>query len=110
MTGWEQLKLLQAFSRTTGALHEAQILQLKAWPRVAFAKLIKHEVTWNIVTKKVIFNVYLQEKIKVLKEFTTRCRVLSTNVKEMLGDDWAVRIDIAGKMYFKASGKKCKTK
>ena len=35
---FEQLLLLRAFTKTTGMLHDAQVLQLKMWPRVVSGK------------------------------------------------------------------------
>jgi hypothetical protein len=85
---WEQLMLLKELTKTTGVLHEAQVLQLKMWPYVAFQKLDKYEIAIDLDKKSVWYK--MTSGSLPGDEKTKGAASLKKNVKALLGDDWEV--------------------
>lgn len=93
---------LREMTRTTGILHEAQVLQLKYWPLLA-ATHAKTAVPQVDVTKKICdFQIRLNKDIKPPADYDARLQKLDEAVKWLLGGDWTVRIKIKNKIMFRS--------
>ncbi len=94
----QQLQMLQEQTRMTGALHEAQTLQLKMWPLVLF-DCATSSFTWDPEKKQVLFTVSLTKTKKkaTIKVLTERVEVLNRWVQTLLGDEWHVKLKTSGK-------------
>lgn len=88
---WEQLGQLKLLTMRLGVLHEAQIKQLKIWPRVFFQNSNKSQFSVDIEKKSIVFDVWQNSsKDNALEKKAPE--ILDQNTKELLGDDWSVRI------------------
>lgn len=99
-----QLLALRDFAAKYGVLHDAQILQLKLWPRVAFPHSnadTKSEV--SLIDKKVTVRVVSEKKTNKTK---TRALMLTKNIRWMLGTDWSVDVYENDKLLLKKAGQK----
>jgi hypothetical protein len=102
-----QLMQLRALTRMTGAIHEAQALQLKYWPLIALPHATRSEVSFEVTeknTRTVFIDVVTDPKVKPPKNLSRRLALLETNVKWLLGNDWRVLVNADGKRLF--SGKR----
>lgn len=92
----QQLMTLRALTATTGAMHEAQVLQLKMWGSIAFG-----ERTWeagvDVETKTVTYQL---AKGKRLKALANRVAALDRSIHWLLGEDWALRVDEDGNLLY----------
>lgn len=112
---WDQLMALRAVTQTTGVLHEAQVLQLRYWPRIAlphstsceiaYFQKEKDEVTGALTQRPTIeFRVVLG-KAKPPKDLKKRLAGLSRSVKDLLGPDFTVRVKTGKKTIYTSKGK-----
>lgn len=92
--------MLRDLTNRLGALHEAQVLQLKMWPLVLFQHVKKCEERVNIEAREIDF-VLLQTKGEVPKDFKKRCMTLAEWTKWLLGGDWVVRVKLRDKLVFR---------
>lgn len=81
---------LQHLTRRTGMLHEAQILNLKMWPRVIVPGCSASEVRVDMEKCNVDYN--LTVRGKAAKAFKQRLDSLTEATQWMLGAEWQVRI------------------
>lgn len=86
---WEQLAHLSGLTKTTGVLHEAQVLQLKYWPYVMAPHAKSIETVVFQEKKEVRFVLKLGKKAPP-SDFQARLDALDRSVKTMLGYDWQV--------------------
>jgi hypothetical protein len=84
-----QISALREFTAKFGALHEAQVLQLKIWPKLAFDYAKKHETKVNL--EKRIVDVHLVAA-KRPKNFVPRANGFCESVRWLLGQEWMIRI------------------
>ncbi len=101
----EQLLALRDLTKRTGALHEAQVLQLKLWPRIVFQASTSAKFDVNIEKFQVTFNITNGKLPKlpskqVISPAVAR-QTLNEWVKFLLGPEWAVVM----KVKEKATGK-----
>lgn len=94
----EQLMILRGMTKATGALHEAQVLQLKMYPMVMLSNSVSSEFTFDWENRSVEFKV--QTKGKRDKDFDKRMDCLDKSVKTLLGDEYLVVVNINGKKKF----------
>ena len=86
---FEGLMRLRDITRMTGMVHDAQILQLKFWPRIVFpceSHSIEHDGEQRLLTIRLVLNGPLPEGDDLKKctsMFESWCQTL-------LGDDWLV--------------------
>jgi hypothetical protein len=86
----EQLMLLKTLFESTGALHEAQVLQLEGWAKVAYpAKSV--ELRLDIPSKVCEFHLKLKPKSKVKSMAKKRAWMLS-GIKWLLGEQWTIKV------------------
>lgn len=86
----EQLMLLKTLLETTGALHDAQILQLEGWAKVAYpAKSV--ELRIDIPSKICEFHLKMKPKAKIKSQAKKR-EWMQKGVKWLLGDLWSIKI------------------
>jgi hypothetical protein len=93
----QQLQMLKEQTRLTGALHEAQVVQLKMWPLVLFQDWSKSEFTWDPDQKYVAFKMSkgkkkTRTKAPKLADHQERVDVLAGWVQELLGSEWRVQV------------------
>lgn len=96
----QQLQMLREMTRLTGALHEAQVLQLKMWPLVLFQWVSPTgvEFTWSADQKVVAYTLAVMPGRKVNeKQLQERTAVLNGWLHELLGDEWRVEVTTKGK-------------
>lgn len=92
----EQLRLLKDMTRRTGLLHEAQVHQLKIWPRVVFSTSTAASSEIDVKKKHLTFKVVTPKPPDALE--CPEGEVLASWVRELLGDDWQVTVNFtAGK-------------
>lgn len=103
--GWAQLMVLRQVTEMTGALHEAQVLQLKMWPLVAAPHAASSEFTWDGKKKEIDFTLTLNKKKRPPKDLVERFKGFDRSVKAMLGEDWLVRIKVNGAVIFRGRRK-----
>ncbi len=111
-SSWEQLKLLQYSTKATNSLHEAQVLQLRLWPLVAYPFAVSSEAAWDPENRSVEFKIGVKVTLAELQELKElhrsgevekRMQVLDRSVKDMLGSDVTVIVKIKDTLVF-ASG------
>lgn len=99
---WEaQILSLRALTATTGAIHEAQLLQLRMWGGIAFKGLGKWSASPDVSTKTVTYT--LDEKKKLPKGFPKLVAALDRSIHWLLGEDWALTISQSGKLLYEGS-------
>lgn len=87
---YQQVLLLKDITRKTGCLHDTQILQMKIWPLV-LTHATKTAFSFNSNKKIVIYN--LREfKGKKPKDFNKRLSLLRKYTKDLLGEEYQVKI------------------
>lgn len=101
--GMSQLMVLKGLTKTTGGLHEAQVLQLKYMPLIA-THATKSEFTYNYDNKEIIFNL-TEVKGPKPRDFKKRLQILSNNVKFLIGEEYRVVIKLKGKIVHSKKGK-----
>jgi len=87
---WEQLDQLRLLTDRMGVLHEAQVKQLKIWPRVIFQSSKKSECSVDIDKKGVVFDIWQNSGKK--NEEKSASEILDQHVKRLFGDSWSVKI------------------
>lgn len=98
---WLQLKRLALLTKAKG-LHEVQVLQLKCWPIVAAPHMTNWSSEVSFDNKSITFNWTKEKKAKAPSDFAERIRGLDRSVKEMLGQDWSIIVNINKKEHFKS--------
>jgi hypothetical protein len=95
----EQLMLLRGMTQTTGALHDAQVLQLKYWPKlVAGDCALESRVD---TFKKVVIYAFKTSLFKRLpKNFDVACHNLSKWTQVLLGSEWSVNVVVNEKQLY----------
>lgn len=88
---WEQLFALRGLTSTVGALHEAQMVQLRCWPLVVAPHSTSHETHVDLEKKEVDFHLKVGKKRPPV-DFKTRLQALDRSVKDMLGPEWRTRV------------------
>jgi hypothetical protein len=94
----EQILLLRGLTKTTGILHEAQLLQLKLWPMVMISHATSSEAVFSYDDKSVVFNV--ATKGPKPKDLDKRLECLDDSVKMLFGDEYLVVVYLNGKKSF----------
>lgn len=94
----QQIAMLREQTRLTGALHEAQVLQLKMWPLVVFDVCVGSKFTWDPEKKLVTFTLDVPPKAKPkLAWWKQRVEVINGWVQTLLGDEWCIEVKTSGK-------------
>lgn len=96
----QQIQMLKEQTRLTGALHDAQVLQLKMWPLVVFDQALTSSFSWDPEKKNVIFNItYPKKGVQKLAFWKERVTVLNGWVQTLLGGEWAIQVKCGGKTF-----------
>jgi hypothetical protein len=88
----DQLMLLKAATIRTGAIHEAQVLQLKMWP-LLIPNVIKAEVSID-AEKKLVFFKCESKGLRASKKMKLVCENIDAWVKQLLWPETTVTIKI----------------
>jgi hypothetical protein len=94
----EQLALLKTMTVTTGAIHEAQALQLKMWPRL-IQKVTKSEARVD-VEKRTVTYICESTGLRPTKSVKLTCTNICQWTRNLLWDETKVVIKINGKTVF----------
>jgi len=101
---WAQLLALRSLTKTIGALHEAQLLQLRYWPRLALPHSTACEARVDLPGKTVTFIATLG-KSKPPADLVARLEGLNRSVKDLLDPEFAVIVETKdGKTIFDSGG------
>lgn len=95
----EQLMVLRAVTKTTEVIHEAQILQLKSWGRVAFDFMTSLEFEVDPESKFVEYRGKIKGKLP--KKATRRFEAVKRSVNWLFGDEWVTRVKVGKTVIFK---------
>jgi len=97
-----QLLRLRALTNTTGALHEAQALQLRLWPFTIDSELDKAEAKVDIEGRRIkwTWEAKHSSRWKPDKQYLFRLQELKKSVQLMLGDTWSFTIKMNGRTIF----------
>ena len=101
---WGQVLLLKKITDMTGALHEAQVQQLKIWPLLAVPNALTSKFAWDFDLKEIYFTVTISPRMRWLSEEDTmfRLRGLDRSVKHMLGDMWRISVSVEKRVIYKS--------
>jgi hypothetical protein len=99
---YTQLMMLRGLTKTTGMLHEAQVLQLKHWPRIAIPHSTYSEFGFSHEKHVVEFRV--KTKGKAPKDLKLRLGGLAESVRDLLGPEYTVRVKDGKKKLFESKG------
>jgi hypothetical protein len=95
-----QLQQLKTLTITTGALHEAQVLQLKNYPHV-LPDLKKSEVSVDIVNRIITYDLDFKVKAgKNIKTLKPECVAITKWIRTILWDDTIVVFKKSGKSLY----------
>lgn len=100
----EQLFWLKTNTIRTGAIHEAQALQLRNYP-LLLPNASSSSVTVDVENKKVEYNVEIS-KFKNTKKVKNVCEQIQTWTRTILWDDTNVVIKVNNKTVFGLKDKK----
>lgn len=106
---WGQLMVLRGVTQTTGVLHEAQIVQLRYWPRIAAPHSTSCDIAWSPKDGRKRQCVEFRMKVgagRPPKDFKARLQGLDRSVKALLGPDTTVRVKVGPKKLFESRGKR----
>jgi hypothetical protein len=99
-----QLLKLRALTGTLGALHEAQVLQIRLWPFAVDPLILDNgvEAKIDINGKKISYLWKAKRPVnwKPDKSYQLRLRALKEAIETMLGEDWSFSIKMNGKPIF----------
>jgi len=104
ITDWGQLLLLRNITCRTGALHEAQVVQLKYYPLIT-THATKASFSYNFDDKILIYNL-LETKGRKPKDFKKNLKDLTTFTHNLLGEEYTVIIKLKNKIISKILGNK----
>jgi len=98
----EQLLVLKALTRSTGCLHEGQILQLKMWTYLLYPKVkVKYEIQIDQTLKSVKY--LLSYPRKVPAGLAGKSAELEKDFHWLLGDEWLLEIVANSKRVFRGT-------
>lgn len=96
----EQIISLKDLTKRTGALHEAQINQLRIWFQLLFDDIdpTTSTFTWDVDLQQVTY--LLKTKIKrYLSLKQKELLILLNSIKFLLGEEWSLLFIVNGKKY-----------
>jgi hypothetical protein len=86
----ESLAGLRDVTMLTGAIHEAQIIQLQVWPKILFP-CEKHTLEHDSAKRLLTITMQLSRDL-TKEESTVHAATLERWCKELLGGDWALTL------------------
>lgn len=100
----EQILILKNLTKTTGAIHEAQLNQLRIWFQLLFEEIDPNtaQLNWSIPEDKsapVVTYSFKMKNKKYLENKQMQALILLNSVKFLLGDHWGLKFEINGKTY-----------
>ncbi len=98
----EQLMVLREMTRTTGILHEAQVLQLKYYPLI-LTHATRSEFHYDFENAIVIFNLK-ETKGSKPKQWTKRMETLAEYTQTLLGKEYTIQVKLKGELQFVSKG------
>lgn len=94
---FEQFAVLREQTRITGALHEAQVMQLKVWPLALFDATKDSGFTWEPVARVVTFMPVMKKRSESWMK--PRLKTIFKWTQDLLGGEWQVVVKANGKTY-----------
>jgi hypothetical protein len=86
-----QLMKLKLVTQVTGALHEAQKLQLQYWPLIVLPHVKKTTFKFSFDNKELIFLIEDTHGRKP-KDLRKRLKILVKMTKDLLGEEYTVKV------------------
>jgi hypothetical protein len=102
---WDQLKALRAITNNTGAIHDAQVHQLKQWGPLALQHVEEIEIGVRMHDKPCVEFRAKGVTTEVPENFASLLAGLDRSIKYMLGDHFATRVLVDGVVIFEEKGK-----
>lgn len=97
----EQLLSLRALTDQTGALHEAQVLQLKMWGGIAFHHLKLGQWTAEVDVPSKSVSYKLEKGKRPTKAvFARTIVILDESIHWLLGDQWQLTVAENGNLIY----------
>jgi hypothetical protein len=94
-----QLVMLRDITRRFGAVHDAQALQIRAWPFVVDPSLKKSECAVDVENKTAAF-AWEGSSLKMDFKYKARLKQLDINMKFLFGDNWRISVKLDGASIF----------
>lgn len=102
---WDQLKALRQLTESTGALHEAQVYQLKQWGPLALQHVQEIEIGVNLHEKPCVEFRAIGVTTEVPENLQSLLAGLDRSIKSLLGQHFATRVLVDGVVIFEEQGK-----
>ncbi len=99
----QQLALLRGLTKRTGAIHEAQVMQLRLWPFAVDPQLDRAEADVDVEGKQVLYrweNSDAPRNFAPDKKYAERLTKLEDSIKFMFGASWKVTVALNGNSIF----------
>jgi hypothetical protein len=116
----KQLIMLRELLGDTGALHEAQVLQLKYWGALAldfagkswecivdYREVAGEDKVTKIVGKTITYQINVKKKLP--KKLAHSIAALDRSIHWLLGDDWALVVKMLDEVLYKGKRKRKKS-
>lgn len=100
----EQLMLLRDLTRRTGAIHDAQVFQMKWWPMMLFTHAKKCEAQVDVEKQQVDY-IILTTDGKAPSDMEERMKALCEWTHWLLGDEYVVRVKERKKMLHRSGAR-----
>lgn len=106
----EQFAQLRDMTRRSGVLHDAQVTQLKLWPRVIIPGCLKSEAAVSTQDGTVTFRLSIRGR--QAKGFAEGVKRVADGVQWLLGDEYSVSFYVNGELFkrYERKGAKPQTK
>lgn len=98
----EQLMALRGLTAMTGALHEAQVYNLKQWGALAFAHVGKGrwQIEVDIDGRNITYALSPKRSVRRPAALPKLVAALDRSVHWLLGDEWALHVTEHGKTIY----------
>jgi hypothetical protein len=102
----QQLLALKWVTKTTGAIHEAQLRHLEAWFFGAMdlppsgEQLKEFDSKVDVDGKRVLYSAKVSKKLSKKEIDPVRFQALDSWIKELLGSDWTYSVIINGQVRY----------
>lgn len=103
---WEQLVVLRDLTRRTGMLHEAQVIHLELWAKIAIPHSEDVKVLADVDRKRIVVKACVPRGTPDPDDFSYRLITLDRSVKDLLGEEWSVSVTKNKKVILGNNGKR----
>ncbi len=104
MSLWDQLKALRSLTEISGALHEAQVYQLKQWGPLALQHVQEIEIAVNLHDDPCVEFRAIGVTAEVPENLPALLAGLDRSIKSLLGSYYTTRVLVDGAVIFEVPG------